>query len=84
MKTIRKRLITLLLCAAMLAGLLPMQSYAAEAFADVDSGQYYYEPVLWAIGQEPQITTGTSADRFSPDATCTRGQIVTFLYRSMK
>ena len=52
-------------------------------FTDVPEGQYYYEPVLWAIGQEPQITTGTSADRFSPNATCTRAQVVTFLWRAM-
>ena len=51
-------------------------------FTDVPEGQYYYEPVLWAIGQEPQITTGTSADRFSPNATCTRAQVVTFLWRA--
>ena len=83
MKTIRKRLITLLLCAAMLAGLLPMQSYAAEAFADVDSGQYYYEPVLWAVSHDPQITNGVNSTHFAPANTCTRAQVVTFLWRAM-
>ena len=51
-------------------------------FTDVPAGQYYTEPVLWAV--EKEITKGTSADRFSPDSTCTRAQIVTFLYRDMK
>ena len=51
-------------------------------FADVSEGQYYYKAILWAV--EKEITRGTSADKFSPGATCTRAQIVTFLYRSMK
>ena len=51
-------------------------------FADVSEGQYYYKAILWAM--EKEITRGTSADKFSPGATCTRAQIVTFLYRSMK
>ena len=52
-------------------------------FSDVSEGQYYHEPVLWAVRHDPQITTGTSADRFSPNATCTRAQVVTFLWRAM-
>ncbi len=44
--------------------------------------QYYYDPVLWAVNQTPQITAGTSATTFSPAATCTRGQVVTFLWRA--
>ena len=48
-------------------------------FADVPSGEYYYNAVLWAL--ENGITDGTSATTFSPSATCTRGQIVTFLWR---
>lgn len=39
-----------------------------------------YDAVLWAV--EQGITTGTSATTFSPDATVTRGQVVTFLYRA--
>ena len=50
-------------------------------FTDVKEGEYYYQAVLWAV--EKDITKGTSADKFSPNSTCTRGQIVTFLYRSM-
>ena len=48
-------------------------------FADVASDAYYYAPVLWAV--ENGITSGTSANTFAPDASCTRGQIMTFLYR---
>ena len=51
-------------------------------FTDVKSGEYYYDPVLWAVNHQPQITNGTSPTTFSPDATCTRGQVVTFLWRA--
>ena len=50
------------------------------SFADVKSGSYCYEAVLWAV--EQGITKGTTATTFSPNETCTRGQIVTFLYRA--
>ena len=52
-------------------------------FVDIVEGKYYYLPVLWAYFHDPQITAGTSKTKFSPDATCTRGQIVTFLYRDL-
>ena len=52
---------------------------AEAAFSDVNASDYFAKAVAWAA--ENGITTGTSADRFSPNATCTRGQIVTFLYR---
>lgn len=48
-------------------------------FDDVDVKRYYYKPILWAY--QNSITTGTSADKFSPDIPCTREQIVTFLWR---
>ena len=52
-------------------------------FDDVkDDGKYYYNPVYWAYEREPQITTGTSDTLFSPDAPCTRAQVVTFLWRA--
>lgn len=54
---------------------------SASAFADVDGGAEYAQAVSWAVGQG--ITSGTSATTFAPDGTCTRGQIVTFLYRDM-
>ena len=55
---------------------------SSNPFSDVPSGQYYTSAVLWAVSKN--ITNGTSATTFSPDNYCTRGQIVTFLYRDMK
>ena len=52
-------------------------------FTDVAQGQYFYDPGLWAVNHDPQITKGTSDTAFSPDATCTRGQVVTFIWRAM-
>ena len=51
-------------------------------FTDVPAGSYYYDAVLWAV--ENGITKGTSDTTFSPNATCTRAQIVAFLWRSEK
>ena len=53
---------------------------AANAFTDVASGDYFASAVRWAA--EKGVTSGTSATTFSPAATCTRAQIVTFLYRN--
>lgn len=58
----------------------PAPKGSNNPFKDVGSNQYYYKAVLWAV--ENNITSGTSATTFSPNAACTRGQIVTFLYRS--
>ena len=55
---------------------------AKNPFGDVKSADYYYSAVLWAVKNE--ITAGTSATTFSPSYPCTRGQIVTFLYRDKK
>ena len=49
-------------------------------FIDVRTGAYYCEPVDWAV--DKNITSGTSSNTFSPDQTCTRGQIITFLWRA--
>ncbi|KXL53151.1 endoglucanase precursor [Anaerotignum neopropionicum] len=54
----------------------------ANPYTDVSKGDYNYEAVLWAA--EKGITQGTSAATFSPDAPCTRAQIVTFLFRNME
>ena len=51
-------------------------------FTDVPAGSYYYDAVLWAV--ENGITKGTSDTTFSPNMTCSRAQIVTFLWRSEK
>ena len=49
-------------------------------FMDVKAGDYFYDAVLWAA--EKGITSGTDATHFSPNAACTRAQIVTFLWRA--
>ena len=49
-------------------------------FADVDDGDYFRDAVLWAA--EYGITTGTDERHFSPDKSCTRAEVVTFLWRS--
>ena len=49
-------------------------------FRDVAEGAYYADAVAWAV--ENGVTSGTSASAFSPNAGCTRAQIVTFLYRA--
>ena len=54
----------------------------ANPFADVKSSCYYYDAVLWAVRED--ITKGTTNTTFSPDADCTRAQIVTFLWRCKK
>ncbi|MBR5329847.1 MAG: S-layer homology domain-containing protein, partial [Firmicutes bacterium] len=59
----------------------PASSYLEMPFVDVIPGFYYEDAVLWAV--EKNITKGTSATTFEPDAKCTRGQIVTFLYRDI-
>ncbi len=61
-------------------GAVKVRSGALARFDDVDPDAYYADPVSWAV--EKNITTGTGANTFSPDDGCTRGQVVTFLYRS--
>ncbi|MBE6909234.1 MAG: S-layer homology domain-containing protein [Ruminococcaceae bacterium] len=56
----------------------PTSSY--NPFADVKAGAYYYDAVLWAV--ENGITNGVSADEFSVDGKVTRGQMITFLWRT--
>lgn len=56
----------------------PAPKTKTNPFRDVSSSNYFYQPVLWAV--ENGITCGTSADRFSPSDTVTRGQLLTFLW----
>ena len=58
----------------------PEPTGSSNPFDDVDPGAYYYKAVLWAL--EHHITAGTSATTFSPKQPCTRGQAVTFLFRT--
>ena len=60
----------------------PEPKGAASGMTEVVSGSYYEKAVAWAI--ENGITTGTTTSTFSPDATCTRAQAVTFLARALK
>ena len=60
----------------------PEPETRAMPFTDVPVGSYYYDAVLWAV--ENGITKGTSDTTFSPNATCSRAQIVAFLWRSEK
>ena len=60
----------------------PAPASSASPFTDVtDPNAYYYDAVLWAA--EQGITGGTTPTTFSPASTCTRGQIVTFLFRAL-
>ncbi len=58
----------------------PEPQNTAASFTDVASGAYYEKAVSWAV--EQGITSGTGAGKFSPEDTCTRAQIVSFLYRA--
>ena len=49
-------------------------------FSDVQPGAYYHDAVKWAVAEK--ITKGTSSTTFSPDSSCTRAQMVTFLWRA--
>ncbi len=59
----------------------PAPATTTNPFTDVEADAYYYSAVLWAV--ENEITNGTGKGLFSPEKDCTRGQIVTFLYRAM-
>ena len=58
----------------------PEPTTTENPFGDVSASGYYYKAVLWAV--ENNVTSGTGKGKFSPDNTCTRGQVVTFLYRA--
>ena len=60
----------------------PAPESSTMPFTDVAEGSYYHDAVLWAV--ENGITKGTSDTTFTPNAKCTRAQIVTFLWRSQK
>lgn len=75
-----KRMITLLLALAMCIGMLPVAAFAQTMpFTDVDEDAFYYDAVAWAV--EDGITEGMTAATFGPDVNCTRGHVVTFLWR---
>ena len=59
----------------------PAATISNHSFTDVKEGAYYYKAMLWAV--EQGVTKGTSETTFSPTSTCSRGEVVTFLYRAM-
>ncbi len=59
----------------------PASEIATNPFTDVASDAYYYNAVMWAV--ERNITKGMTETTFEPDLSCTRAQIVTFLYRDL-
>ena len=77
----KKKLLALLLALCMMLSLLPFGASAA-GFQDVAADAYYHDPVDWAVNHEPQITNGTSSTTFSPNNTCKRCEVVTFLWRA--
>ena len=78
MKKLTCFLLTLL---ALLTLASPLAAAAGSRFSDVPAGAWFAEAVDWAV--DAQITQGTGANTFSPDESCTRAQIVTFLYRDL-
>lgn len=76
-----------LLALTLLMVLLPALPASASigsggtGFTDVPSDVYYTVPVQWAI--QNHITSGTSATTFSPNRTCTRGEVITLLWKTM-
>ena len=75
-----KKFVSLLLCLCVTVGLLTTAVSAAGTFADVKDSDYFAKPVAWAV--EQGITNGTGNNKFSPNQTCTRAQILTFLWRA--
>lgn len=78
----KKRILSFVLTILMIASALPFVALAdnTAGFNDVADGAYYAKPVAWAV--KNGITKGTSAATFSPNANCTRAQVVTFLWRT--
>ena len=58
----------------------PAPTQTSHNFTDVKSSAFYYKAMLWAV--ENKITVGVTKTTFKPEDTCTRGQVVIFLYRS--
>ena len=58
----------------------PEPTSTMHPFKDINPKAFYYKAMLWAV--ENCITAGMTSTTFAPDRTCTRGQVVTFLYRA--
>ncbi len=79
----RKKLVSILLTLALAFRFAPAVLAAGETpgFSDVTPEDYYYEAVRWAV--RCGVTVGTGGNTFSPGGQCTRGQVVTFLWRAL-
>ena len=77
----KKRSMSFLVAFWMILSLLPVNA-ATLQFQDVEPNSYYYDTVEWALNHDPQITNGISNTVFSPDSTCKRCEVVTFLWRA--
>ena len=83
MKHAFKKTLAILLVLAMVIGVIPSVFAAKVApFTDVDDSDWFAPFVKYVYEHDPQLMNGTSATTFSPDAVCTRAQIVTFLWRA--
>ena len=76
----KKKVLSALLTVCLLLTCMTGMAFGASAFVDVPADAYYADAVQWAVSK--QITNGTSATTFSPDESCTRAQMVTFLWRA--
>ena len=74
-----EKLYTCTRCGATKTEMIPALGWQ-NPFVDVKEGKWYYNAVLWAYNHDPRITAGTDGNHFSPNATCTRAQVVTFLW----
>ena len=61
----------------------PTPANTTNPFVDNISGKFYYDAVLWAYYNDPRITDGTDATHFTPNRTCNRAQIITFLWKAV-
>ena len=61
----------------------PAPANTKNPFTDNKSGKFYYDAILWAYYNNPRITDGTTATTFTPNKTCNRAQIITFLWKTM-
>ena len=77
----RRRILAILTVFFMIAStLLANVSAANNPFSDISASDYYHDAVMWAL--ENGVTSGTTSTTFSPFDTCTRGQVMTFLWRA--
>ena len=76
----KKKLLSALLVVCVLLSCMTGMAFAASGFSDVPADAYYADAVQWSVSR--QITNGTSAATFGPVESCTRAQMVTFLWRA--